>query len=446
MNYNVNSGYGQFSGSVAMPAGGQVFMVAKSAAAGADLLSKIFIPDPDGRVRFASTLAGALTWCVAGRGDIVYVAPGHTETIAAATTFSAAGVKIIGVGQGDNRPTFTFSTSTAASFVFGSANMAIENMIFIGNIASQVVMLDFSGQPGCQVSNCLFEGTSTTKVPLITIKTDASSDDIIVTGNQFLYSTVTSNLATEIIRLVGVDNPNITGNYFSGNVTTAIINNITTACNNVRIQGNTLFNLATTTTAGIAMVSGTTGIVSGNTGYSAATDATYSSTFITAAGALIQGNTITNSLGTSTSGSTSAETCVVRATGALAQTGALNLFAVAGGPVQILSIIGEVTTVIQTQADNTKLKITDTAASATVDICAVTSITAAAVGTFFSITGTAAGALVVSAGGSFAPGQANPVNCPIGIIKLDCAASNTGSVRWFIRYRPMAPGAVVTAL
>jgi hypothetical protein len=61
-----------------------------------------------------STLAGALTACTAGRGDIIFVKPGHAETISSASILSlnVAGVAIVGLGSGSNRPTLTFTTAT----------------------------------------------------------------------------------------------------------------------------------------------------------------------------------------------------------------------------------------------------------------------------------------------------------------------------------------------
>src|SRR3954465_9190720 len=66
-------------------------------------------------------------------------------------------------------------------------------------------------------------------------------------------------------------------------------------------------------------------------------------------------------------------TQVVRTTAALPQTTQSALFTVAGGRVVILGILGEVTTAIQNQANNTKLVANPTAGS-DVDLCAVTDV------------------------------------------------------------------------
>lgn len=131
-----------------------------------------------------------------------------------------------------------------------------------------------------------------------------------------------------------------------------------------------------------------------------------------------------------------------RATAALPATTQSALFTVTGR-IKLLSIIGEVTTIVQTQACNTKIVANPTVGN-DVDMCAVLDITAAAVGAQFSITGTLATAMVktTSGAGVF---QAAPLLVLPGTIDLSTAATNTGSVKWRIEYTPVDPGARVFA-
>lgn len=80
-----------------------------------------------------STIAYAVAQANAGanRGDVVYVLPGHTETITSlgAITLSVAGVKVVGLGEGRDRPKVTLSSSTDASIVVSAANCRIENIV-----------------------------------------------------------------------------------------------------------------------------------------------------------------------------------------------------------------------------------------------------------------------------------------------------------------------------
>lgn len=137
-------------------------------------------------------------------------------------------------------------------------------------------------------------------------------------------------------------------------------------------------------------------------------------------------------------------TQVTRTTATLPQTTAGSLFAVTGGRILLTSIVGEVTTIIQNQANNTKLQSVPTTGT-TVDICAVLDIANKEVGALFGITGLFSDALVgANAGATVVP--RNAVVVPIGNIKLNCAASNTGSVKWAITYVPLDNGASVAAV
>lgn len=110
---------------------------------------------------------------------------------------------------------------------------------------------------------------------------------------------------------------------------------------------------------------------------------------------------------------------------------------------KIISIVGVVTTVIQAQANNTKLVMNPTGL-ADVDLCAVNDINADAAGTLYSITGTLANAMVANTNVTH-EAQAGEVVVAAGTIDLNCAASNTGATQWHLTYVPLCPGATITA-
>jgi len=132
-------------------------------------------------------------------------------------------------------------------------------------------------------------------------------------------------------------------------------------------------------------------------------------------------------------------TRVDRATADLPATTTQAIFTIAGGPILLVQILGIVTTVIQTQACNTKLQANPTATGASVDICANLDITAKVVASYFGITGTFANAMV---NGLSIPMQATPVIIPVGTIDLVTAATNTGQVSWHVWYLPLASSGV----
>lgn len=87
-----------------------------------------------------ATLAYAISQCAANRGDIIAVKPGHAETISSATalTLSIAGVAIIGLGIGTNRPTFTLDTATTSTINVSADNISLANVIVSANYADIV--------------------------------------------------------------------------------------------------------------------------------------------------------------------------------------------------------------------------------------------------------------------------------------------------------------------
>lgn len=119
------------------------------------------------------------------------------------------------------------------------------------------------------------------------------------------------------------------------------------------------------------------------------------------------------------------------------------LFNVIGGRVAIKGILGEVTTVVQTQANNTKLTANPTVGTS-VDLCAVLDISADEVGCLYGITGNVGDALT-GADAGYAPLPEQPLVAAVGTIDLDCAATNTGSVKWSIWYVPVDDGAYIEA-
>jgi hypothetical protein len=136
-------------------------------------------------------------------------------------------------------------------------------------------------------------------------------------------------------------------------------------------------------------------------------------------------------------------TKVTRNAAALPASTAGNLFTVAGGRVLLTGIVGEVTTVIQTQANATKLTMAPVVGTA-VDLCATLDITGKEVGALLGITGTLATAMVgVNAGATVYPG--NRMVLPIGNLQLTCAATSTGQIKWLVTYLPLDDGATVVA-
>lgn len=140
MNYNLNSGYGQImANKMAVGAGaGKIFIVGKSALAYRDLYVELFTADPEGKVRFFSTIDAAIGACTANAGDTIFVLPGHTESVTSTSlNCDVTGVNIIGLGNGSNKPNLTFA-ATDSTINVTAANCKFKNFKITAGIGDVV--------------------------------------------------------------------------------------------------------------------------------------------------------------------------------------------------------------------------------------------------------------------------------------------------------------------
>lgn len=138
----------------------------------------------------------------------------------------------------------------------------------------------------------------------------------------------------------------------------------------------------------------------------------------------------------------SSELITMTSSKALPATAAGTVFTVTG-LVEVIAIIGVVTTVVQTQACN--LKLSTVSNSATTDICADLNISAATAQSRMSITGTFANALINTAKGVPVARQATSIIVQEGTIIATTSATNTGAIRWIVRYKPLQEGSRIVA-
>ena len=110
-----------------------------------------------------TTIEAAVNKCTANRGDVIYVLPGHTENISAATSLvcDKAGIIIKGLGFGTARPNLSFTAATATIPV-SAANVVIDNIIFTAAYADVADAFTPTAK-GLQFHNCEFLASATNK-------------------------------------------------------------------------------------------------------------------------------------------------------------------------------------------------------------------------------------------------------------------------------------------
>ena len=128
-----------------------------------------------------------------------------------------------------------------------------------------------------------------------------------------------------------------------------------------------------------------------------------------------------------------------------AANGVVNAFTIAGGLIQITSLIGIVTTQIGATVATLKLQSDPTATGSTVDLCAAVAVTGDIIGHLYSISGTAGDNIQIGSIGAVR-GMDSPVYVPIGTIENVFSADPVGGViRWVLHYLPVDSDATVVA-
>ncbi len=169
--------------------------------------------------------------CTANNGDIVFVMPGHTETVTAAAglDLDTAGVTWIGVGQGSARPTVNFTTDTGADMDVDAANITMYNFLFTGGVDALTGPIDVNAAD-FKMIHC--ETRDVTGQATDFIVTDANADRLLLDG--WVHRGAAADGADSAINMIGGDDITIRNFDIYGNFDNGAIESITTA--NVRIS------------------------------------------------------------------------------------------------------------------------------------------------------------------------------------------------------------------
>lgn len=207
-----------------------------------------------------STIDAAIGLCTASQGDIIYVMPGHAESVIAAAGIACdvAGISIIGLGNGENRPVVTFTTADTATMTITAANVLVKNIVFKNDIDSQAVCVPVTGA-GSGLEDCEFlEGSS--KQFLIAV--DLGEDRTFCRRVYIKSVAVGANSGIKIS--AAKDRISIIGCEIFGDFADACIHNPTSAvATRLRIEDNVLTNLQSGDHA-IELVSACTGVINRN--------------------------------------------------------------------------------------------------------------------------------------------------------------------------------------
>ena len=208
-----------------------------------------------------ATLDYAIGLCTDGQGDVILVAPGHTENLDSATAcvVDISDLTIVGLGTGMNRPTFSFS-ETAGIVSVTAANVTIKNCRFVSSKANVVIGISAAaGADGLWLEDCYFsDGNHADKELLIAISLANTCDDVTILNCDF-HTTSGGDCTAAIFATSANDRLRIEGCHMYGEWSASCIDaNATTLHLEIDIKDNVLVNQHATGIA-IELYTGTTG-------------------------------------------------------------------------------------------------------------------------------------------------------------------------------------------
>lgn len=217
-----------------------------------------------------ATIDAAINACTANKGDVIMVKAGHAETITTAAQLvpDVAGVAIIGLGTGSNRPTLTFGAA-AANIPVSAANITFQNILFKANFADVVSFITIAAAPEFCVDNCEFRDTSSilNALTCVTTTVTVNADGLVFTNNK-VYSAGTTAATTMIVIAGTMSRCTINDNLYIGAAlsnTAALLEHGALNVTNLEMARNRVYRPTTDTSSGAILIKTTatanTGIV-----------------------------------------------------------------------------------------------------------------------------------------------------------------------------------------
>lgn len=464
-----------------------------------------------------ATLDYAVGKCTASRGDVLYVLPGHAETIATATALDldVAGINVYGLGEAALRPTFTVGTAATATITVSAASVTWKNCIVVASLDGLNSTITVTGAD-CTLD---LEHRDTSATVEADIAITASGARFMCTLKDVGFSTGDQREAS--ISMNGVVGARIDIDQY-GKPATAVVNFVTTLCSDVEVRGTTYVagttdgskNVVDTITGSLwymdvidaaagARYTGGSGAAVASDDISAVNSVLGTVSTAAATGAVTSTDTImaylkqlvtqtgieldTNTLGAILYGTGGIATfpsaaayannvsiaevlayvqdgvrrgtgtilpantsladyaeAVVSTTAAVIAAGMATIFTVAGGPIEVQSLVSVCVTANDGTATLLKYTADPTDGAATDLTIASASLASATAGTTTLCTGTFANAPTISANGVVAAGTTKFVVTAGVIQSITSGGVTTGTWTHHLRYKPLAKGVTVT--
>lgn len=139
-----------------------------------------------------ATLDEAFALCTANVGDTIVVMPNHAETVTGVggIAHDVAGVSVVGLGTGNQRPRFLMDGGTTVTYLISAADAYVENLVFASGHADVVTCIGISTGVHAQIIGCEFGDNIATEnfLSCITSTGAANTADGLVVRDCFCYT------------------------------------------------------------------------------------------------------------------------------------------------------------------------------------------------------------------------------------------------------------------
>lgn len=395
-----------------------------------------------------ATLDAGVNLCSDDRGDTIYVAAGHTEAVTTAyADLDLGGITVIGLGNGKLRPFFDY-TGASGKMTINNDDITVTNLWFHANVDSVLLCIEVeTGSENVTIEDCVFTTESATDEFDVSIDHAAGNHRAIVRNCNFQMGAAN---AVSAIHFIDSDYAIIEDNITAGDYSTACIHNETTASDHIIIRANELFNGTIgggeNSEPGIELKGDTSGMIVNN---NIVCILTAPHLAIVADDCYLFGNKyngLESSNGTRDIGLEVGKTYATSWPETLFVSD--DAWIVAGGPILITSMVGQITTAYDGALTHTWWCDAGTAAH-DIEWTDSVDIDAYLIGERI-IFSNANPALIanLTAGATNGGGSSlmSPWFCPPGTIEtlIEGPGASAGAISWYMTYIPLVDGITVT--
>ena len=224
-----------------------------------------------------ATINYAVSRCSNDAGDIIYVAPGHTEAIQDTSPLNQSGtvtdelcvdktgVTIVGMGTGTNRPTITLSGATDATVEVRAGDVTLRNLLIVNNLANTVAMVQVNAlADGLILENCEFRDSGAALECVLQINLATAADDITIRGCRFFNTAANDGNTACVFSIGATARLKIYDNLFRGDWQAPVIDLDAAVSTDTEVVDNLFNQLDAVVTSVIDLHGSTTGVVKGN--------------------------------------------------------------------------------------------------------------------------------------------------------------------------------------